>query len=111
MSDRDTVREMLRRKAEMALREIERKNELEHKRKLAEIRAPQNIPTSAPSQPQSTPKPLSRREFVIPLLEAKGWSILDWANEANVSHATALDYLASKTKAYRSTRVKLAKAL
>jgi hypothetical protein len=67
-------------------------------------------PSLEPSQIQPK-KALSRREFVTPLLDAKGWSILDWANEANVSHATALDYLANKTKAYRSTRVKLAKAL
>jgi lambda repressor-like predicted transcriptional regulator len=52
-----------------------------------------------------------RRAFVIPLLDKKGWSILDWANEAGVSHATAIDYLDKKTKPYRSTRLKLAKAL
>lgn len=37
-----------------------------------------------------------RKTFVIPLLEAKGWSILDWANEAGVAHATAHDYLAQQ---------------
>jgi lambda repressor-like predicted transcriptional regulator len=52
-----------------------------------------------------------RRAFVLPLLEQKGWSILDWANEANVSHATAQDYLDNKTKPYPSTRKKLANAL
>jgi len=53
-----------------------------------------------------------RKNFVIPLLEAKGWSILDWANEAGVAHATAHDYLDGKIKKpYRSTRLKLAKAL
>ena len=68
-----------------------------------------------PQKPTS-PKPTieektSRKAFVIPLLDAKGWSILDWANEAEVSHATAIDYLENKTKSYRSTRLKLAKAL
>ncbi len=54
---------------------------------------------------------MSRRAFIEPLLKAKGWSILDWANEADVSHATAMDYLKGKTSPYRSTRLKLAKAL
>src|SRR6266581_1472827 len=35
-----------------------------------------------------TKEKISRKAFVIPLLEANGWSILDWANEADVSHAT-----------------------
>jgi hypothetical protein len=76
---------------------------------------PDGTPVLKPANPepsQTQPKKaLSRREFVTPILDAKGWSIFDWANEANVSHATALDYLANKTKAYRSTRLKLAKAL
>ena len=67
-------------------------------------------PTSGePSQPQ--PTTVSSREFVTPILDAKGWSILDWANEAGVSHATAIDYLENKRTPYRSTRLKLANAL
>lgn len=62
-----------------------------------------------------TPEPkkgkVSRREFVAPLLDAKGWSPLDWALEATVAPATANDYLDNKTNPYRSTRLKLAKAL
>lgn len=54
---------------------------------------------------------LTRRGFVEPILERKGWSILDWANAANVAHATAMDYVLDKTSPYRSTRAKLAKAL
>jgi lambda repressor-like predicted transcriptional regulator len=54
---------------------------------------------------------LTRNEFVQRILDEKGWSILDWANEAGVSHVTAGAYLRGKTKTYRSTRVKLAKAL
>ena len=53
----------------------------------------------------------SRRAVIEPLLDAKGWSILDWANEAEVAHATAMDFLDEKTRPYRSTRFKLAKAL
>src|SRR5260370_2841107 len=65
---------------------------------------------------QGAPEPatlekISRNAFVTPLLEANGWSILDWANEARVSHATAIDYLRDTTAPYRSTRLKLAKAL
>jgi lambda repressor-like predicted transcriptional regulator len=52
-----------------------------------------------------------RRAFVEPILEEKGWSILEWADEAKVAHATAMDYLQNKTRPYRSTRVKLATAL
>ena len=55
--------------------------------------------------------PQTRKEFVQKILEQKGWSILDWANEADVSHATAMDYLQGKRTPYRSTRLKLAKAL
>jgi DNA-binding XRE family transcriptional regulator len=57
------------------------------------------------------PVTLTRKESVQKLLDEKGWSILDWANEAGVSHATAMDYLQGKTTPYRSTRLKLAKAL
>lgn len=52
-----------------------------------------------------------RRAFIIPLLEKRGWSVLDWANEAGVSHATTQDYLDNKRRPYPSTRLKLAKAL
>lgn len=55
--------------------------------------------------------PLTRREFVQRILDEKGWSILDWANEANVSHATAMDYVKGERTPYRSTRLKLAQAL
>jgi lambda repressor-like predicted transcriptional regulator len=94
---------------ETGLREMERKKELAHARELAAIRrgdgaAP--IPQSAPAEPVQ-----SRRAFVEPILAAKGWSILDWANEADVAYHTAADYLAGTTKPYRSSRVKLAKAL
>lgn len=63
-----------------------------------------------PAQPAEKPKP-TREAFVKTILEAKGWSILDWANESGVAPATAHDFLANKTKPYRSTRLKLAKSL
>ena len=65
----------------------------------------QQTASTAPSA--ATP----RQAFVLPLLEKRGWSTGDWAVEAQVSPATAQDYLANTTKPYRSTRVKLAKAL
>jgi len=48
---------------------------------------------------------------VQPILDQKGWSILDWATEANVAPHTATDYIAGKTSPYPSTRKKLATAL
>ncbi|MGI9069911.1 MAG: hypothetical protein ACR2JB_00940 [Bryobacteraceae bacterium] len=53
----------------------------------------------------------ARQAFILPLLENKGWSVFDWANESEVAHATAMDFLDGKTKVYSSTRAKLAKAL
>ncbi|MGB8097834.1 MAG: hypothetical protein WCF17_11800, partial [Terracidiphilus sp.] len=44
-----------------------------------------------------------RQAFVLPFLEKKGWSTGDWAIEAQVSPATAQDYLTNSTKPYRST--------
>jgi len=63
--------------------------------------------------PDAEPLPVSRtrKEAVLKILEEEGWSILDWANEAGVSHATAMDYLQEKTAPYQSTWLKLAKAL
>lgn len=53
-----------------------------------------------------------RRRIVIrPLLDERGWSILDWANAANVAYHTAADYLEGKTAPYPSTRKKLANSL
>jgi lambda repressor-like predicted transcriptional regulator len=52
-----------------------------------------------------------RRTFVEAILLEKGWSILDWANEATVAYHTAADYLLGKRTPYRSTLLKLAKAL
>jgi hypothetical protein len=63
------------------------------------------------SKPKSERAEEQRKAFVDPLLDAKGWSILDWANEADVAYHTAADYLAGKKNPFRSTRVKLAKAL
>jgi hypothetical protein len=56
-------------------------------------------------------KEKARKAFVIPILEAKGWSSLDWATESRVSYHTAADYLEGSTDPYRSTRLKLAKSL
>jgi hypothetical protein len=52
-----------------------------------------------------------RKTFVMRILDRKGWSILDWANEANLDFHTVNDYLKGKTKPYRSTRKKMAEAL
>jgi lambda repressor-like predicted transcriptional regulator len=69
-----------------------------------------SIPSAEPAQ--NAPGEINpRRAFILPLLDKRGWSILDWANEAGVSHATTQDYLTGKTKPYPSTKLKLAKAL
>jgi lambda repressor-like predicted transcriptional regulator len=52
-----------------------------------------------------------RSAFIMPLLDKKGWSILDWANHSNVDFHTANDYLKGKTKPFRSTRKQLANSL
>ncbi len=56
-------------------------------------------------------QPGARAAFVMPILDSKGWSILDWANECNVDFHTANDFLRDRTKSYRSTRKKLAEGL
>jgi hypothetical protein len=72
------------------------------------------VPPALPEAALPAAPPLlanERRKVVEPLLDAKGWSVLDWANEAGVAHATAMDYLDLKTRPYPSTRLKLANAL
>ena len=60
---------------------------------------------------ESRRDPARRKEFVLRILESKGWSILEWANDAEVAYHTASDYLENRTTPYRSTRLKLAKSL
>jgi len=63
--------------------------------------------TQAPTQTKES----TRKGFVEPLLLAKGWSMLQWALEAEVAYNTVADYLAGKKNPHSRTRVKLAKAL
>ena len=70
---------------------------------------PPILAVQLPSLDPSASNP--REAFILPLLDNKGWSILDWANEANVSYHTAADYLSGTKNPYRSSRSKLAKAL
>jgi hypothetical protein len=53
----------------------------------------------------------ARRDFVLPLLEEKGWSVLDWAKNSKVDVHSANGYLKGETRSYRSTRKKLAESL
>lgn len=112
---RDTVDEALRQSAQEYLQTSaapQQITEAESKRKLSGKLADTvpHAPAPEPPKTQAAPKP-SRKEVVIPLLEAKGWSVLDWANEAGVAYHTASDYLSGSKNPFRSTRVKLAKAL
>lgn len=65
-------------------------------------------PPAEPTKPATLAK--ARADFVLPLLETKGWSLEQWANEAEVSNHTASGYLAGKGT-YRKTKLKLAEAL
>jgi hypothetical protein len=71
--------------------------------------APEPIPKVKQVEPKDLAK--KRKQYIEPILTDKGWSILDWANEANVAYHTAADYLTGSKNPYRSTRVKLARAL
>jgi len=80
--------------------------------KMAIAARPPHPPAFTSTDPtESTPATHPRKIFVDPILEEKGWSVLDWANEAEVAYHTAADYLAGKTTPYSSSRLKLAKAL
>jgi lambda repressor-like predicted transcriptional regulator len=52
-----------------------------------------------------------RKAFVHPLLDAKGWSVTQWAEKAKVSRHTANNYLEAKRKTYHSSMKYLAEAL
>jgi hypothetical protein len=52
-----------------------------------------------------------REAFLRRLLNGKGFSVHDWANEARVDFHTANNYLKGKTNPFQSTRKKLADAL
>jgi lambda repressor-like predicted transcriptional regulator len=100
----------------------ERRAELEHERALSAIRiqtaalikagaveAPY-MPSPVKSENDKTALN-SRQAFVLPLLDAKGWSLFSWALAAKLAPDTVSDYLANKTRPYAKTRVKMAKAL
>lgn len=53
----------------------------------------------------------ARQLFVRPILEKKGWSVHQFAVEAQVDFHTANDYLKGKTKPNRASRAQMAKAL
>jgi hypothetical protein len=53
----------------------------------------------------------SRETIIKPILDAKGWSVLDWANESKLDVHTARNYLQGATTLRASTLIKLAKFL
>jgi hypothetical protein len=53
----------------------------------------------------------TRKAFLGPILDEKGFSVHDWAESAKVDFHTANDYLTGKTKPHPSTLKKLADAL
>jgi lambda repressor-like predicted transcriptional regulator len=115
MKNRFNPYELFDEQRKIEQRRIERAEELAHERELAAIRAQPHAlvlasQTSAPAPVESS-NLNPRQAFVFPLLAKEGWSILDWANAARVSSATAHDFLRNRTNPYRSTRLKLAKSL
>jgi lambda repressor-like predicted transcriptional regulator len=52
-----------------------------------------------------------RQAVVVPMLEKKGWSIHEWASQANVDFHTVHSYLNGKTNPHPNTRKKLADSL
>jgi hypothetical protein len=72
---------------------------------------PVSLSDSVPPHDLKSKRAAARRAFVDPLLEAKGWSVLDWAKHSELAYHTAADYLEGLTTPYRSTRLKLANSL
>jgi lambda repressor-like predicted transcriptional regulator len=54
---------------------------------------------------------VTRKAFIKPILEKKGFSVNDWASKADVDFHTADNYLKGKTNPYPATLKKLADAL
>jgi hypothetical protein len=63
------------------------------------------------SKPTNTAGGNTREAFLRPILDAKGFSVHDWASRARVDFHTANDYLTGKTKPHAANRKKLADAL
>jgi len=66
---------------------------------------------SAQNAPRVAAKKPTRKDLLEPMLAAKGFSVRDWAIQADVDFHTARDYRNGKTRTYRTTRKKLADAL
>lgn len=71
----------------------------------------ETAPSSAADQTANGGGHCPRAAFIAPILDEKGWSILDWANNSGVDFHTANDFLKGNTKPYASTRKKLAGSL
>jgi len=86
---------------------------IQTERSLRGVAAPLPPTPSAPPEIElpKVGRASTRKAFVEPRLNAKGWSILDWANESHVDFHTSYDYLKGITNPYRSTRKKLATSL
>jgi lambda repressor-like predicted transcriptional regulator len=70
--------------------------------------------TSIGQAPEGESKARARARLLVvdPILETKGWSLLDWSKKAGVDYHTVQDYLNGKTKALRAeNRRAMAEAL
>lgn len=101
-----SARRLIEEKQHLTLAITELKQELARLSALA-------VAIPAPPRPDvRTQEPASHKESLIRgILERKGWSLFDLAQEARVDPHTVNDYLKGKTTPYRSTRKKLADAL
>jgi len=69
------------------------------------------VPALSPVESPTITASNARQAVVLPLLDARGWSPGTLAIEAELDVDTVADYLSNTTKPYRSTLVKLARAL
>jgi lambda repressor-like predicted transcriptional regulator len=90
--------------------EAEKHLEVRESKPQAKTAAPSPEVTSVS---EDTPETRSdrRKAVILPILNKKGWSNLDWATESGVDYHTVNDYFLGKTTPYRSTRKKLAESL
>lgn len=89
-----------------ALRFVVKNTPVEHAALASRVENDRKIAQSTASGASNT-----RKTFLTPILEKKGFSVHDWANKANVDWHTADNYLNGKTNPYQSTRKRLADAL
>jgi hypothetical protein len=75
------------------------------------MKPPVKATQATPPQGSDKDSKVTRKAFITPILEKKGFSVHDWATKAHVDFHTANNYLKGKTKPFPATLKKLADAL